>query len=151
MQYVWGIYLDEIIQLKVLVGVNEFSAGTVLYPLQDLLYRTTGLADTSSPPVIREAYDTDAYGNTLIFRNSGSPPGQITFNDTGTLDTQVNSPTCEFIFTGQRFDARNGALLLQAAAVLACVREVLEQGSDWERAYRFKNGNRLAKQPQPFE
>ena len=82
--------------------------GALLYPLQDLLYRTTALADTSASPVIREAYDFDAYGNTLIFRNVGSPPGPITFNDTGTLDMQVTSPTCPFLFTGQRFDPETG-------------------------------------------
>ncbi len=108
MQYLWGIYLDEIIQQKVIVAVNDFPANQILYPLQDLLYRTTALADTSFTPVIREAYDTDAYGSTLIFRNAGSPPAAITFNDTGTLDTQVTSPTCPFIFTGQRFDAETG-------------------------------------------
>ena len=70
-QYVWGIYLDEIIQQQLLVSLNGFSAGA-FYPLQDLLYRTTGFADSNR--VVREAYDTDAYGNTLIFRNGGSPP-----------------------------------------------------------------------------
>ena len=75
----------------------------MLYPLQDLLYRTTGLADSSG--VVREAYDTDAYGKTLIFRNSGSPPGQIAFSNG---DTQVASPTCPFIFTGQRLDVETG-------------------------------------------
>ena len=103
-QYIWGIYLDELIQQKNIATINGFGVNALLYPLQDLLYRTTGLADASSPPVMREAYDTDAYGNTLIFRNTGSPPAAITFNDTGTLDAQVSAPTCPFIFTGQRFD-----------------------------------------------
>ncbi|MEX2189055.1 MAG: hypothetical protein WD875_19765, partial [Pirellulales bacterium] len=68
-QYVWGIYLDELLQLKVLAsaGINGFPDDEELYPLQDLLYRTTGLA-TASDGQVREAYDTDAYGNTLIFR-----------------------------------------------------------------------------------
>ncbi len=100
-QYVWGIYLDEIVQQKNLIAVNGFAAGAVLYPLQDLLYRTTALADTSSPPVVREAYDFDAYGNTLVFRNAGSPPTPIAFSDG---DVQVAVPTCPFLFTGQRFD-----------------------------------------------
>ncbi len=100
-QYVWGIYLDEIVQQKNLVAVNGFAAGAVLYPLQDLLYRTTALADTSSPPMVGEAYDFDAYGNTLVFRNAGSPPAPIAFSDS---DAQVASPTCPFLFTGQRFD-----------------------------------------------
>jgi RHS repeat-associated protein len=103
MQYVWGIYLDELLQMLPLVAVNDFPASSPLYPLQDLLYRTAGLADTSSPPVVREAYDTDAYGNTLIFRNtSGGSVTPINWNDS---DTQVSFPSCQFIFTGQRLDA----------------------------------------------
>ena len=99
-QYVWGLYLDECVQEKVLVDTNGFSADETLYPLQDLLYRTTALTDSSG--VVREAYDTDAYGNTLIFRKSGAPPAAIAFGDS---DTQVNNPTCPFLFTGQRWDA----------------------------------------------
>ncbi|HEX4053706.1 MAG TPA: RHS repeat-associated core domain-containing protein, partial [Tepidisphaeraceae bacterium] len=99
-QYIWGIYLDELLQQFNIVAINGFAANIALYPLQDLLYRTTGLADSSG--VIREAFDTDAYGNTLIFRNSGTPPSAITWSDS---DTQVNYPTCTFIFTGQRYDA----------------------------------------------
>jgi len=107
MQYVWGIYVDEIIQQNLLVGLNGFSAG-VFYPLQDLLYRTTGLADAGG--TVREACDTDAYGNTLIFRNAGSPPGQINFS----TDTPVDYPTCPFIFTGQRFDPETGLYFYRA-------------------------------------
>ena len=99
-QYIWGIYLDECLQQRLLIDQNNFAANSDLYPLQDLLYRTTGLADSSG--VVREAYDTDAYGNTLIFRNSGTPPAAIAWTDS---DTQVSFPTCPFIFTGQRFDA----------------------------------------------
>jgi RHS repeat-associated protein len=98
-QYIWGIYLDELLQQFNIVAINGFSPNVALYPLQDLLYRTTGLADSSG--TVREAYDTDAYGNTLIFRN-GSSPGTINWLDT---DTQVDHPTCTFIFTGQRFDS----------------------------------------------
>ena len=72
---------------------------TYLYPLQDLLYRTTALSDSDG--LLREAYDTDAYGNTLIFRNSGSPPDPIDW----TSDSTSNFPTCPFIFTSQRYDA----------------------------------------------
>ncbi len=99
-QYVWGIYLDECLQQRLIVGINDFANNSFLYPLQDLLYRTTGLADSSG--TVREAYDTDAYGNTLIFRNAGSPPAAIAWTDG---DTQVHNPTCPFIFTGQRYDA----------------------------------------------
>ncbi len=100
-QYLWGIYLDEIIQQMNIAAINGFAAGALLYPLQDLLYRTTGLADSSG--TVLEAYDTDAYGNTLIFRSS--PPAQIVFSDS---DPQVSVPTCPFIFTGQRFDTETG-------------------------------------------
>ncbi len=96
------MYLDEIIQQNLIVGVNNFAGGTILYPLQDLLYRTAALADTTR--ILREAYDTDAYGNTLIFRNGGTPPAPINFSS----DAQVSVPTCPFIFTGQRFDAETG-------------------------------------------
>ncbi len=98
-QYTWGTYLDELLQQYNIAAINNFGTDAALYPLPDLLYRTTGLADSSG--VIREAYDTDAYGNTLIFRNSGSPPSAIGW----TSDTAVTNATCEFIFTGQRFDA----------------------------------------------
>ena len=49
MQYVWGIYLDELIQELPLVAVNGFpaTAASRIYALQDLLYRTIGLADSS--------------------------------------------------------------------------------------------------------
>jgi len=103
-QMVWGIYIDELIQQKNIAALNNFAANAELYPLQDILYRTTGLADSTG--VVREAYDCDAYGNTLIFRNTGSPPSAITFSDS---DTQVHYPTCEFIFTGQRLDAETSA------------------------------------------
>ena len=86
-QYVWGIYLDELIQQTNLAAINGFAANAVFYPLQDLLYRTTGLTDSSGN--IMEAYDTDAYGNTLIFR--ASPLARLAFSDS---DRQVTSPTC---------------------------------------------------------
>jgi len=108
-QMIWGIYLDELIQQKNLTAINNFAADDILYPLQDLLYRTTGLSDDSG--IIREAYDCDAYGNTLIFRNAGTPPAAITFTDS---DTQVDYPTCEFIFTGQRWDAESGIYYYKA-------------------------------------
>jgi RHS repeat-associated protein len=98
-QYVWGIYLDELLQQKTYVntGSQPLSAGAY-YPLQDLLYRTTALTDSSG--AIVEAYDTDAYGNTLIFKAAGSG-GNWWADDAA----QTNYPACTFIFTGQRFDA----------------------------------------------
>jgi hypothetical protein len=37
-QYLWGIYLDEIIQLMPVIAINGFTANSPLYPLQDLLF-----------------------------------------------------------------------------------------------------------------
>ncbi len=109
-QYTWGIYLDELLQQRQLVALNGFAASAAadLYPLQDLLYRTTGLADSSG--TIREAYDTDAYGNTIILRNAGTPPSAITWSS----ETQVNNPTCTYIYTGQRFDTAINAYYYKA-------------------------------------
>jgi RHS repeat-associated protein len=67
------------------------------YPLQDLLYRTTALADAAGN--VAEAYDTDAYGRTLIFNATGTDATWFTDDDTTT-----DEPTCEFIFTGRRYD-----------------------------------------------
>src|SRR6185295_4796798 len=68
------------------------------YPLQDLLYRTTATTDDSGDIV--EAYDYDAYGNTLIFNAPG------TGSDWWAPDArQVIDSLCMFLFTGQRRDA----------------------------------------------
>ncbi len=91
-QYIWGTYpgaaaltgppaqtgfrpqntglgslnVDECVQLTTLtmLGPQSLPAGAY-YLLQDLLYRAVALTDSSG--TIVEAYDTDAYGNTLIF------------------------------------------------------------------------------------
>ncbi len=61
-----GQYIDECIQLNLLqaAGPQSLPAGNY-YLLQDTLYRAVGLTNSSGDIV--EAYDTDAYGNTLIF------------------------------------------------------------------------------------
>jgi RHS repeat-associated protein len=80
---VWGLYIDELIQLR-----DDISSSPAdYYPLQDLLYRTNALTDSSG--AIVEKFDYDAYGNTLIF-------------DAG--DNPKTNPICEFLFTGRRFD-----------------------------------------------
>jgi RHS repeat-associated protein len=102
-QYLWGIYLDELLQMETYgesTGPESLPAG-FYYPLQDLLYRTTALTDSSANIV--EAYDTDAYGNTLIFSAVGS--GSSWWDDDA---TQAAFPACPYIFTGQRFDAETG-------------------------------------------
>jgi RHS repeat-associated protein len=102
-QYVWGRYLDELLQMRTYLGSTgpEGLPPGVYYPLQDLLYRTTAL--TNSSGAIVEAYDTDAYGNTLIF---STPGGGGNWWSTGTA--QAAYPACPYIFTGQRFDAETG-------------------------------------------
>jgi RHS repeat-associated protein len=103
LQYIWGIYLDELIQLYAYgdFGSEPLPPGAY-YPLQDLLYRTTALTNTipAETPVIVEAYDTDAYGKTLIFNAPGTGSNWWANNA-----TTANYPACTFIFTGQRFDA----------------------------------------------
>jgi RHS repeat-associated protein len=80
---------------------------TDTYPLQDLLYRTTALTDDAGDIV--ETYDTDAYGNTLIF----DAPG--TGGDWWADDAQrTDEPTCEFIFTGRRYDRETGLYFYRA-------------------------------------
>jgi RHS repeat-associated protein len=98
-QFVWGQYVDEMMQLKTLVtlGAQNLSAGSY-YPLSDTLYRTTALTNTSGGIV--EAYDTDAYGNTLIFSAPGTG-GNWWANNA----TQASYSVCENIFTGQQYDA----------------------------------------------
>jgi RHS repeat-associated protein len=67
------------------------------YPLQDLLYRTTALTNAVSDIV--ETYDTDAYGNTLIFNDAGTG-GDWWADDA----TQTGDPINAYIFTGRRYD-----------------------------------------------
>ena len=90
--YVWGIYVDELIQQK------EYAAGTRHYLLSDLLYRSVALTDDTGAFV--EAYDTDAYGNTLLFSASGT--GGDWFADNATT---TDTPTCRYVFTGREYDA----------------------------------------------
>ena len=96
-QYVWGTYpgaaaltgppaqtgfrpqntglgslnVDECVQLTTLttLGPQSLPAGAY-YLLQDLPYRAVALTNSSGTVV--EAYDTDAYGNTLIFTAPGA-------------------------------------------------------------------------------
>ncbi|MGC9260820.1 MAG: RHS repeat-associated core domain-containing protein [Phycisphaerae bacterium] len=97
-QYVWGTYIDECIQLTTLaiLGPQSLPAGTY-YVLQDLLYRAVALTDSTGTVV--EAYDTDAYGNTLIFTAPGAD-GQWFTDD----DTQSSYGVNEIIYCGYRYD-----------------------------------------------
>jgi RHS repeat-associated protein len=107
-QFVWGRYIDEATQLKTYVttGGGSLAAGAY-YPSQDLLYRTTALTDSTG--TIVEAYDTDAYGNTLIFKAAGSG-GNWWADDA----TQTDLPACEYIFTGRQYDPETEIYFYQA-------------------------------------
>jgi RHS repeat-associated protein len=67
------------------------------YPLCDLLYRAVALTDNTGALI--EAYDTDAYGNTIVFSAAGT--GSNWFADDATT---TDTPKSEFIYTGRRFD-----------------------------------------------
>src|SRR5690606_11299608 len=67
------------------------------YPLQDLLYRTMALTDDEGNIV--EAYDYDAYGNTLIFSAAGN--GDNWWADDA---TQATYSACEVLYCGYRYD-----------------------------------------------
>jgi RHS repeat-associated protein len=103
-QFVWGQYIDELIQMKthVSTGSQPLAAGTH-YLLSDLLYRSVTLTSTptgGATAAIVEAYDTDAYGNTLVY-SAGGGTGGAWFSDADTTSVQ---PACETIFTGREYD-----------------------------------------------
>ena len=77
------------------------------YPLSDLLYRSVALTDENKDIV--EAYDTDAYGNTLIFNDPGDDEAWFTDDDVPT-----DAPLCPFIFTGRRYDPETGIYYYRA-------------------------------------
>jgi RHS repeat-associated protein len=100
-QYVWGTYIDECIQLTTytILGPQSLPAGAY-YLLQDLLFRAVALTNSSGSVV--EAYDTDAYGNTLIFTAPGTDG--VWFTDD---DTQSDYGANEIMYCGYRFDPEN--------------------------------------------
>jgi RHS repeat-associated protein len=100
-QYVWGIYIDELVQMyvePVLPEDNEY-----FYPLQDMLYRTIALTDTNANIV--EAYDYDAYGNTIIYNAMGTTGATNNEKWFAPDATTTSTPTCPYLFTGRRYDA----------------------------------------------
>jgi RHS repeat-associated protein len=105
-QYIWGIYIDELLQQKNLIAINNLPAGDY-YPLSDLLYRTTALTDSGGALV--ESYDTDAYGKTRIFTAPGAGNNWWA-DDAGQSDVS----TCAFIFTGRRYDAETKTYFYRA-------------------------------------
>lgn len=97
-QYVWGTYIDECIELTTFValGSQNLAPGSY-YLLQDLLYRAVALTNSSGAVV--EAYDCDAYGNTLIFTGPGMDG--VWFTDD---DVQSSYGANEIMFCGYRCD-----------------------------------------------
>ena len=102
MQYVWGIYLDELLQ-QLPRGDQRVSG-----ELAALSVARSALPHDRPGRLIRgrpRGMELDAYGNTLIFRTDTAHAVAITFTNS---DGQVSVPTCPFIFTGQRFDYETG-------------------------------------------
>jgi len=97
-QYVWGTYIDELVQITTLatLGPQSLPAGAY-YLLQDTLYRAMALTNSSGSVV--EAYDTDAYGNTLIFTGPGADGTWFTDDD-----VQSSYGANEIIYCGYRYD-----------------------------------------------
>jgi RHS repeat-associated protein len=97
-QYVWGTYIDECLQINLLqaAGPQSLPAG-YYYLLQDTLYRSMAL--TNSAGSVVEAYDTDAYGNTLIFTGPGADGTWFTDDD-----VQSNYGANSIIYCGYRYD-----------------------------------------------
>ena len=75
-----GLNVDECVQLTTLavLGPQGLPAGAY-YLLQDLLYRAVALTNSSGTVV--ETYDTDAYGNTIIFTAPGADGVWFTDDD----------------------------------------------------------------------
>jgi len=99
-QYVWGQYVDELIQQR---EINDPDIDH--YMLSDLLYRAVALTNASAE--IQEACDCDAYGNTIVYEAAGAG-GDWFADDARSIYSESPAgsccPTCEFIFTGRRFD-----------------------------------------------
>ena len=87
------------------------------YPLSDLLYRTVALTDdpVEGDVAVVEVYDTDAYGNTLIFNDPGADEAWFTDDDVNIDDDPYQAaPPCPFIFTGRRYDPETGIYYYRA-------------------------------------
>jgi len=95
-QYVWGMYIDELIQQR------DDPDGTPAdrYQLQDMLYRSRALTDDSG--AIVEAYDMDVYGNTIIYDAAGTGSNWWAVDASTTEE-----PSSDFLYTGRRYDAES--------------------------------------------
>lgn len=88
--YFWGQYIDELLFFSV-------PTATTYRVLSDLLYRSVAMVTTGN--MVTEAYDTDAYGNTLCYSGPGTDGVWFTNND-----VRTNNPVNSTIFTGRQFD-----------------------------------------------
>ena len=99
-QYVWGRYVDELLQQRSYVPLSWD-----YYPLSDLLYRTVALF--AGPPHlvaygIVEVYDIDVYGQTRVYCSGGGVPAQW-FSDYD-VPSEANEPRCRYLLTGREFE-----------------------------------------------
>jgi RHS repeat-associated protein len=99
--YFWGQYVDELLFLTIVPTATTYRI------MSDLLYRSTALVDTSN--TIIEAYDTDAYGNTLCYSGPGTDGLWFTDDDVITA-TPINTT----IFTGRQLDVESGLYYYRA-------------------------------------
>jgi RHS repeat-associated protein len=153
-QFVWGLYIDELIQLREDVSTCPVE----YYPLQDLLYRTTALTDSTGG--IAETYDTDAYGRTLAFFGTGPDCHWFTDDDVPTCQ-----PRCEYIFTGRQYDPESQLYYYRARYYNPALGRFLrrdasspltmsyssithnglkKQYADWTNLYQYVRGNPLS-------
>ncbi len=97
-QYIWGAYIDECIQLTTFIASRSQNlVPGSYYLLQDWLHRAVALTNSSGNNV--ETYDTDAYGNTLVFTAPGADGVWFTSDD-----LQSDYGANEVIYCGYRFD-----------------------------------------------
>ncbi|HEX8912542.1 MAG TPA: RHS repeat-associated core domain-containing protein [Humisphaera sp.] len=117
-QYVWGQYVDELVQQREYEHAPPGRDYVDWYPLSDLLYRTVALTDdricegaTVDPfhPSLVEVYDTDVYGRTKAYRKPG--PGGFWFDDD---DEATFAPRCRYLFTGREYDPETGLYYYRA-------------------------------------
>lgn len=101
-QYVWGLYIDELLQMRELYADGTHAD---FYPLCDGMYCAVALTDELGNIV--EAYDTDAWGRTQIY--DAPAPGSSGNDGWWSNDARrTNVPRCEFIFVGRRYDPETG-------------------------------------------
>ena len=91
--YFWGQYIDELL----FFAVPTETVPTTYRVLSDLLYRSVAIVTTSN--VVTEAYDTDAYGNTLCYSGPGTDDEWFTDDY-----VRTNNPINSTIFTGRQYD-----------------------------------------------